>query len=86
MTEETKIFTLQSGLSPSLKEDIRFWDEPEEMVEFVKLLKKADCKMQSYQAQNSGRRPQQTPVLPSRPPLARPERRPLPMPPTPLEE
>ncbi|KAL0630551.1 hypothetical protein Q9L58_010602, partial [Maublancomyces gigas] len=45
MPEETKIVTLRPGLSPGLKDEIRFRDEPKQMVEFIKLLKNTQIKM-----------------------------------------
>ncbi|KAL0633285.1 hypothetical protein Q9L58_007838 [Maublancomyces gigas] len=61
MSEGTKIFNLRARLSPALKQEIPFRDEPEATVEFVKVLKKEDTKMKVYQAENSGRHPQHAP-------------------------
>lgn len=48
MTEEIKIWSLRTGLSPSLKDEIMFRDEPTHLPDFITLLKKADIKMKSY--------------------------------------
>lgn len=39
MTAESKIFTLQAGLSPALKVEIRFRDESSDLPDFISLLK-----------------------------------------------
>lgn len=62
MTEETKIWSLRSGLSPGLKEETRYRDEPTTLPLFIDLLKKADIKMKAYQAENTHRRSHHAPT------------------------
>lgn len=54
-SEETKIWTLRAGLSPGLKVEIRYQDEPTDPALFINLFQNADMKMKAYQAENSHR-------------------------------
>lgn len=55
MTKSFKIFALRSGLSPRMKEEIHYHDEPEDIKGFVALLKNADVTVRAHQADTTQR-------------------------------
>lgn len=66
MTEETKIWTLRGGLSPGLKEEMRYRDKPTTLPAFITLLKKTDIKMKPYKAENHHHHHRPCPKFPPR--------------------
>lgn len=82
MTDSSKIFTLRSGLSPGMKEEIRYRDKPEDMKGFVALLKQVDLKIRVNLADTTHRphtpiAPQAPPPSPAAPPLDMPHMPPV---------
>lgn len=55
MSNQTTIWTLRSGLSSDLKEELHYRDKPTGLALFVAFLKKADINMKAYQAENPHR-------------------------------
>lgn len=51
LTEETMIWTLRVGLSPSLKEEVWSKDESTTFPAYIDLLKRSNIKMKAYQAE-----------------------------------
>lgn len=68
MTDLTKIFTLRAGLSSELKDELLHRDEPTDLTEFIKMLKKVDIKIRAHRAENQGQSGSRAPPVRPSPP------------------